>query len=41
MAETGYINPEVAKMYGKSYNELTPEEKKILNADSKRRAKLI
>ena len=37
----GYINKEVAKMYGKSYGELTAEEKKILHADSVRRAKLI
>lgn len=41
MADVGYINPEVAKMYGKSYSELTAEEKKILHADSVRRAKLI
>lgn len=41
MAETGYINPEVAKMYGIPYHKLTTEQKKILHADSKRRAKLI
>lgn len=41
MANVGYINPEVAKMYGKPYWQLTPEEKKILHADSVRRAKLI
>ena len=41
MAYKGYINPEVAKMYGIPYNELTAEQKKILHADSVRRAKLI
>lgn len=41
MAQTGYINPEVAKMYGIPYNELTSEQKAILHADSIRRAKLI
>lgn len=41
MAETGYINPEVAKMYGIPYSQLTPEQKRILHADSVRRAKLI
>lgn len=39
--DVGYINEEVKKMYGIPYNELTPEQKKILNADSKRRSKLI
>ena len=41
MAETGYINPEVAKMYGIPYSQLTPQQKAILHADSKRREKLI
>ena len=41
MAETGYINQEVAKMYGIPYSRLTPEQKRILHADSVRRAKLI
>ena len=41
MAYTGYINPEVAKMYGIPYSQLTPEQKRILHADSLRRAKLI
>lgn len=41
MAYTGYINPEVAKMYGIPYSQLTPEQKRILYADSLRRAKLI
>ena len=41
MAYTGYINPEVAKMYGIPYSELTAEQRRILHADSVRRAKLI
>lgn len=41
MANVGYINKEVAKMYGITYSELTPEQKKILHEDSVRRAKLI
>ena len=41
MAETGYINPEVAKMYGIPLSELTPEQRRILREDGKRRAKLI
>lgn len=41
MANVGYINKEVAKMYGILYSELTPEQKKILHEDSVRRAKLI
>ena len=41
MANVGYINKEVAKMYGIPYLELTPEQKKILHEDSVRRAKLI
>lgn len=41
MANVGYINKEVAKMYGILYSELTPEQKKILHEDSMRRAKLI
>lgn len=41
MANVGYVNKEVAKMYGISYSELTPEQKKILHEDSVRRAKLI
>ena len=38
MANVGYINKEVAKMYGIPYSELTPEQKKILHEDSVRRA---
>lgn len=41
MANVGYINKEIAKMYGIPYSELTPEQKKILHEDSVRRAKLI
>lgn len=41
MANVGYVNKEVAKMYGIPYSELTPEQKKILHEDSERRAKLI
>ena len=41
MANVGYINKEVAKMYGIPYSELTPEQKKILHEDSVRRSKLI
>lgn len=41
MANVGYINKEVAKMYGIPYSELTPEQKKILHEDSVRRAELI
>ena len=41
MANVGYINKEVAKMYGIPYSELSPEQKKILHEDSVRRAKLI
>ncbi len=41
MAYTGYVNEEVRKMYGIPYHKLTPEQKKILSADSRRRAKLI
>lgn len=41
MANVGYINKEVAKMYGIPYSEFTPEQKKILHEDSVRRAKLI
>lgn len=41
MANVGYINKEVEKMYGIPYSELTPEQKKILHEDSVRRAKLI
>ena len=41
MANVGYINKKVAKMYGIPYSELTPEQKKILHEDSVRRAKLI
>lgn len=41
MANVGYVNKEVAKMYGIAYSELTPEQKKILHEDSVRRAKLI
>ena len=41
MANVGYINKEVAKIYGIPYSELTPEQKKIIHEDSVRRAKLI
>lgn len=41
MANVGYINKEVQAMYGIPYHELTAEQKKILHADSVRRAKLI
>ena len=41
MAYNGYINKEVQKMYGIPYHKLTAEQKKILHADSVRRAKLI
>lgn len=41
MANVGYVNKEVAKMYGIPYSEITPEQKKILHEDSVRRAKLI
>lgn len=41
MTNVGYINKEVAKMYGIPYSDLTPEQKKILHEDSVRRAKLI
>lgn len=41
MANVGYINKKVQAMYGIPYHELTPEQKKILHEDSKRRAKLI
>ena len=41
MANVGYVNKEVAKMYGIPYSELTPKLKKILHEDSVRRAKLI
>lgn len=41
MADVGYINKEVQKMYGIPYHKLTAEQKKILHEDSKRRAKLI
>ena len=41
MANVGYVNKEVAKMYGIPYSELTPEQKTILHEDSVRRAKLI
>lgn len=41
MANVGYINKEVAKMYGIPYSELTTEQKKILHEDSVRRAKFI
>lgn len=41
MAYKGYINKAVQAMYGIPYHELTAEQKKILHADSVRRAKLI
>ena len=39
--DVGYINWQVRALYGKSYSELTAEEKRILHEDSLRRAKLI
>lgn len=41
MAYKGYINPDVAKMYGIPYSKLTAEQKRILHEDSVRRSKLI
>lgn len=41
MAETGYVNEAVRSMYGIPYHQLTAEQKRILHADSMRRAKLI
>ena len=41
MAYKGYINPEVAKMYGIPYSKLTAKQKRILHEDSVRRAKLV
>ncbi len=41
MANTGYVNEAVRKMYGIPYSQLTAEQKRILHADSIRRAKLI
>ena len=41
MAYNGYINPDVAKMYGIPYNQLTSKQKRILHLDSLRRAQLI
>lgn len=41
MANTGYVNEDVRKMYGIPYSQLTDEQKRILHADSIRRAKLI
>lgn len=41
MAYTGYVNKDVQAMYGIPYHQLTPEQKKILHADSVRRSKLI
>lgn len=41
MADVGYVNKKVQAMYGIPYHELTAEQKKILHADSVRRAKLI
>lgn len=37
----GYINKDVLAMYGIPYSQLTAEEKRILHADSVRRARLI
>lgn len=37
----GYINKDVLAMYGIPYNKLTAEQKRILHADSIRRARLI
>ena len=41
MANTGYVDEEVRKMYGIPYSQLTTEQKRILHEDSVRRAKLI
>lgn len=41
MAYKGYINKAVQAMYGIPYNKLTAQQKRILHADSQRRAKLI
>ena len=41
MANVGYVNEAVKKMYGIPYSQLTDEQKAILHADSVRRAKLI
>ncbi|MDL2301143.1 minor capsid protein [Lachnospiraceae bacterium OttesenSCG-928-D06] len=41
MAETGYVNEAVRAMYGIPYHQLTAGQKRILHADSMRRAKLI
>ena len=41
MAYKGYINQDVARMYGIPYSQLTAEQKRILHEDSVRRAKLI
>lgn len=41
MANVGYVNEEVRKMYGIPYSQLTDEQKAILHADSVRRSKLI
>lgn len=41
MANIGYVNMAVREMYGIPYSQLTDEQKKILHADSLRRAKLI
>lgn len=41
MANTGYVNEAVRDMYGIPYSQLTDEQKRILHADSIRRAKLI
>lgn len=41
MADVGYVNKAVRAMYGIPYSDLTAEQKKILHADSERRAKLI
>lgn len=41
MADVGYVNEEVRKMYGIPLSQLTPEQRKILKEDGERRAKLI
>lgn len=41
MANVGYVNEEVRKMYGIPYSLLTARQKRILHEDSLRRAKLI
>lgn len=41
MADVGYVNEAVRKMYGIPLSKLTPQQRKILHEDSERRRKLI